>query len=80
MAANILASRMKIDVYGILKDEEELRELREIMRTVTTVTIPERKEKKSEKEHIIAVNKKIVKTFRLPRNLAIEAKRMAEVP
>jgi len=70
---------MKIDVYGILKNEEELRELREVMRTVTTITIPEGKEKRNEKEQIIAINRKIVDTFHLPKNLASEANRMAEI-
>jgi len=81
MAANILASRMKINVYAILKDDEdELRELRELLRVapLTTVAAPER-EKRNEKGQVITIGRKIIDTFGLPPNLAKEATRMAEI-
>lgn len=80
MAANVLASRMKINVYGILKDEEELKELRGLIgkMSVTPVAVPIR-EKKIEKERTIVIQKRIVNAFGLPKNLGQEANRMAEV-
>lgn len=80
MAANILAAKMGVDVYKILKDNEELKQLRNLLRTTQPQVIGEtRKERKRKKEQQIIIKKKIVKTFGLPQNLAKEAERMADV-
>jgi hypothetical protein len=81
MAANVLASRMKIDVHRILKkNEDELRDLRELLKPAPsmTVAVPAR-EKRNDKEQIISIGKKIIDTFGLPQNLANEADRMSEI-
>jgi hypothetical protein len=80
MAANIHASRMKINVHRILKDDEgELRELRELVRATPQTTMTPAKEKKPDKEQTISIGKKIIDTFGLPPNLANEADRMSEI-
>jgi hypothetical protein len=81
MAANVLASRMKIDVHAILRgDENELRELRELLRAAPLVTVaPIARERRDEKGQVITIGKKIIDTFGLPPNLANEADRMAEI-
>jgi hypothetical protein len=81
MAANVLASRMKINVHGVLKDDEdELRELRELLRAAPSMTLAApAKERKNEREQVISIGKKIIDTFGLPQNLANEADRMSEI-
>jgi hypothetical protein len=78
MAANLLASRMKIDIYGILKNENEARDVREVLRTVP-MAASVNMEKRNEKEQTVAIKKNIVDTFGLPPKLANEANRMAEI-
>jgi hypothetical protein len=80
MAANLLASRMKVNVHGILKDEEELKELRGLVGAISVkpIAVPV-KEKRIEKEQTITIQRKIVDTFRLPTNLGQEANTMAQV-
>ena len=81
MAANILASRMKIDVHRILKDDEdELRELRELLRAAPSMTMATpTKERRNDKEQIIVIGKKIIDTYGLPQSVASEAERMSEI-
>lgn len=80
MAANILASRMRINVYRILKDEDELKELRDLAKsTPSQIVITTSKEERATKEMQIVVSNKIVETFGLPQNLSTEANRMADI-
>jgi len=81
MAANILASRMKIDVHRILKDDQdELSELRELLRATPSITVTTpAKERRKDKEQVITIGKKIIDTFGLPQNLSKEAERMSEI-
>jgi len=80
MAANVLASRMKVNVYGILKDGEELKELRGLIGTISVkpIVVPV-KEKRIEKKQTIIIQRKIANVFGLPTNLGQEANRMAGV-
>jgi hypothetical protein len=80
MAANVLASRMKVNVYGILKNDEELKELRGLIGVISTkAAVVQVKEKRIEKGQPIVIQRKIVEIFGLPTNLGQEANRMAEV-
>ena len=79
MAANVLAAEMGIDIHKFLKSNEtELRDLRDLI-TQRQVSADAKIERKQEKEPLIIINKKIVETFCLPRNLSAESKRMAEI-
>ena len=79
MAANILAAEMDIDVYGILKDKEELKELNNLLRITPPQAIAQPIiKRKKEKEQPIIIGKQIVTFFGLPRNLEKGAERMAE--
>lgn len=77
-AANLLASRMGIDVYRIL-EKSDLDELRGLLK-LSIPTIPKVKRvKRPEEERLISIGKKVIEAFLLPPNLAKEAERMADV-
>lgn len=81
MAANILAAEMGIDVHRILRSNiSEIKELQKLIGAMPKSIIQEnRKSKKTEKEQQILIEKRIIETFGLPKNLSNEAKRMADV-
>jgi len=80
MAANILAAEIGLDVYRLLTDKEELKELRNLLRTTPPQVIVETKKvSKKDEEKLVSVSRKIAETLGLPRNLAREAERMADV-
>lgn len=78
-ASNLLASRIGIDVYKIVKDKDELAELRDLVKTTTQPIQRQKPLKKREGEKPMIIRKKIVETYGLPSNLEKEAQRMAEV-
>jgi hypothetical protein len=81
MAANILAAEMGVDVHKILKDDpSEIKELQNLIGSMPKPTVQDSaKNVKTEKEQQIPIEKRIVETFGLPKNLSNEATRMADV-
>jgi hypothetical protein len=78
-AANLLASRMGIDVYRILKDLGELTELRDLVKITPKPVSTSTSIKTREEEKPMTIRKRIVETYGLPPDLTKEAQRMANV-
>jgi len=80
-AVNLLAAQMKIDVSKYLK-KEEIDELRTLRKT-QAATIPLMKAKQTNRKTTPTVSikfgERLLQNFLLPKNLANEAKRMADV-
>jgi len=81
MAANVLAAEMGVDVHRILKNNpSEINELQKLISATPQPIIQDNKKiKKTEKDQQILIEKRIVETFGLPKNLSNEAVRMADV-
>jgi len=81
-AANLLAAQMKIDISKFLEEEklDELRKLREIPRTGLSIVKPQKHSRRQAPEIVsIQLGEKLLQDFVLPKKLANEAKRMADV-
>ncbi len=80
-AANLLAAQMKIDVSKYLKKEEidELITLRKTQAATTPLTKAKQTKRKTAPIVSIKFGEKLLQGFLIPKNLANEAKRMADV-